>query len=147
MGDENDGAFGRTFLDHVECAIRSGLAAGAFKQQHLLEFARHFRQAELAVSDDLKIDLDATPPSALASVDLNGQLMQMPRDAREKGAGPYVLFAMPEEMLAALSNEMLVAIAGQISRIDDPWFERVRFRVRLTIRRESGIPPRRSRTN
>ena len=44
MGLENDSEYAEDFLETIEMAVQAGLAAGAFQQENLMEFAGLYRK-------------------------------------------------------------------------------------------------------
>lgn len=125
MGLENDAGYVRGFLDAVEMAIGAGLAARAFEQHHLLEFAGQYRRVGLPVPATLMVDPDKmTVPESTEEFDLSENIEGIARDILAQGGGALDLFTALDEMSAALPEEMLAGFANHLVTLDGDIFER-----------------------
>jgi len=125
MGLENGADYAARFLETVEMAIGVGLAAGAFEQPHLLEFAALYRRVGLPVPDVLMVDPEKMPtPENSGDMDLSENLESLGRDIIEQGGGALDLFTTLDEMSAALPEEMLAGFTNHLATLDGDIFER-----------------------
>lgn len=125
MGLENDADHAGRFLETVEMAIGAGLAAGAFEQPQLLEFAALYRRVGLPVPDVLMVDPDKMPiPEDSGDVDLSENLESLGRDIIEQGGSALDLFTTLDEMSAALPEEILAGFANHLTTLEGDIFER-----------------------
>ena len=125
MGLENDDAYGEGFLETVEMAIQENLEAGTIKQQHLMEFAGHYKLVGLPVPQSLMLNVDnMTPPSNPGELDLSENLQGIARDVLADGGSAYDLFNTIDAMLAAIPEEIQAAFTNHLASMDSAIFER-----------------------
>lgn len=125
MGLENDADHVEGFLDAVEVAISAGLAAGAFEQHHLLEFAGQYRRVGLPVPATLMVDPDKMiSREGTEEFDLSENIEGIARDIIAQGGGALDLFTALDEMSAALPEEILAGFANHLVMLEGDIFER-----------------------
>lgn len=125
MGLENDNEYAEDFLETIEMAVQAGTAAGAIKQENLIEFAGLYRKVGLPVPQSFMIDPDnMIPPADMENFDLSGNLENLARDIMADGGSAYDLFNAIDTMLAAVPEEIQASLANHIATMDGPFFER-----------------------
>ena len=125
MGLENDNEYAEDFLKTVEMAVQAGVAAGAVRQENLMEFAGLYRRVGLPVPQSFMIDPDnMPPPSDMEGFDLSENLENLARDVMSEGGSAFDLFNAIDTMLAAVPEEIQAGLANHIATMDGPFFER-----------------------
>ncbi len=106
-------------------AVQAGVAAGAVKQENMMEFAGLYRRVGLPVPQSFMIDPDnMAPPSDMEGFDLSENLENVARDIMDEGGSAYDLFNAIDTMMAAAPEEIQAGLANHIATMDGPFFER-----------------------
>lgn len=125
MGLENDSEYAGKFLETVEMAVQTGVAADVIQQENLIEFAGLYRMVGLPVPQSFIIDPDnMAPPPDMGDFDLSDNLENLARDIMAEGGSAHDLVEAIDTLLAAMPEEVQASIANHIATMNGPIFER-----------------------
>lgn len=125
MGIENDGPYGKVFLENAEKAIKAHFATDAFEPLHRLKIAGLYRRASLPVPDILMLDPEGESGCVeVAMPDLDGALAALAAEVEAEGGGPYEFFSGLDEMTAGMPDDVRAGFIHHLMSLDNPFLER-----------------------
>lgn len=125
MAIENDGPYGKAFLEDAEKAIAVQIADGAGAPLHRLRIAGLYRRAGLPVPDILMLDpVEDLTDVEMTMPDFDGVLAVLAAEVEAQGGGSYEFFSGLDEMSAGMPEDAKAAFIGHVLTLDNPFLER-----------------------
>ncbi|WP_419903825.1 YecA family protein [Kiloniella sp.] len=125
MDVENDGLYGKTFLESSEVALKSLQAKKSFEYHTHMNLVECYGRASLKVPEVLIFDLNSDFDTPEFPTPLPADLEQMLTSLQEEGGTSYDFYLALNNASSAFPSDAQAGFARYVSTMENPAFERL----------------------